>query len=201
MSFLARSLLSVAAARLFSIGRRLWLPLLIGFLLLASLTLWAAVSAAGWLAGMMRDGFDAAPAAARTVIEQVDKNVPGAAVMVENLRTLGQPEVAREVSGNDPAPVERFPGMTRVEWQRDAERISVRYEGVAELSAVLAHYAKGFADKGFADKGYSQEMLSATRDEERIDYVRGNERIGLSVARQKDSVTVLLQLAASQPPG
>jgi hypothetical protein len=195
MSLIARSLLAAAAGRLFSIARRLWLPLMIGFLVLAALTLWAAISAAGWLAGMMRDGIDAAPAAARTVIEQVDKNVPSAAVVMDSLRTLGQPEVAREVSGTDPAPVERFPGLTRVEWQRDGELIKVRYEGEADIAAVLAHYASGFSAKG-----YRQEMLAATRDEERHDYLRGDERIGLSVARQgNERVSVLLQVPASRP--
>lgn len=197
MSFIARSLLAAAAGRLFSIGRRLWLPLLLGFLVLAALTLWAAISAAGWLAGMMRDGFDAAPAAARTVIEQVDKNVPGAAVVVDGLRSLAQPAAVRDVSGSDPAPVERFPGLTRVEWQRDGELIKVRYEGEANFAAVLAHYASGFSAKG-----YRQEMLAATRDDERVDYLRGDERIGLSVARQgREGVSVLLQVPAPRPAG
>ena len=197
MSFIARSLLAAAAGRLFSIGRRLWLPLLLGFLVLAALTLWAAVSAAGWLAGMMRDGFDAAPAAARTVIEQVDKNVPGAAVVVDGLRSLAQPAAVREVSGSDSGPVERFPGLTRVEWQRDGELIKVRYEGEADFAAVLAHYASGFSAKG-----YRQEMLAATREEERVDYLRGDERIGLSVARQgREGVSVLLQVPAPRPAG
>jgi hypothetical protein len=197
MSFIARSLLAATAGRLFSIGRRLWFPLLLGFLVLAALTLWAAVSAAGWLAGMMRDGFDAAPAAARTVIEQVDKNVPGAAVVVDGLRSLAQPAVAREVSGSDPAPVARFPGLTRVEWQRDADSVKVRYEGAADFAAVLAHYAGGFADLG-----YRQDMLSANRDEERHDYLRGDERIGLTVTRQgREGVTVLLQVPAGRQAG
>ena len=197
MSFIARSLLAATAGRLFSIGRRLWLPLLLGFLVLAALTLWAAVSAAGWLAGMMRDGFDAAPAAARSVIEQVDKNVPGAAVVVDGLRSLAQPAAVRDVSGSDPAPVERFPGLTRVEWQRDGELIKVRYEGEANFAAVLAHYASGFSAKG-----YRQEMLAATRDDERVDYLRGDERIGLSVARQgREGVSVLLQVPAPRPAG
>ena len=128
---------------------------------------------------MARDGVAIAPEATRGVIEQVEKNLPGADQVLEKLRTIGAPAPVHEVSGTDPAPVSRYPGFVRTQWIRDAQHITVRYEGQAAFADVLGHYTAGFAKAG-----YRQNLLSAKSGEETYEYIKGDERVVLTFARE-----------------
>lgn len=187
------SLLRNVATGIVSISRRAWIIIGLGFLLLAALAIWATISVAGWLLGMTREGINAAPGAARTAIEQVEKAVPGATGVLDNLRSLTQPAApARDVSGSDPA-VARFPGLTRVHWQRDGEQVTIRYQGQAKLPAVIEHYAREFAGQG-----YRQVLLSATPAEERHEYVKADERIRMTFTQPgNDRVELMVELAGA----
>lgn len=119
-NLLLRSLLS----RIFSISRRTWIFLSVTFLVVIVLLIWAAISTAGWLLGMARDSVNAAPEAVRAATAQVEQVIPGVheklGVLVPGLKSETPP---REVSGTDPAPVARFPGLARVQWQRDDQQV------------------------------------------------------------------------------
>lgn len=59
----------------------------------------------------------------------------------------------------------------------------MRYEGKADITAVLDHYTKGFAEHG-----YRQELHAATPSEERHDYLKGSERVGVIFTQLKNSM-------------
>lgn len=65
-------------------------------------------------------------------------------------------EPAQDVSGSDPGPVARFPGLARSQFLRDETRVEATYVGRADFTAVLAHYVQGFAAHGF-----TQTVLAA----------------------------------------
>lgn len=192
MSLSKLSLFSMLASRIVSISRRTWILVSVAILTLAVLATWLTISLAGWLFGMAKDGVSVVPDVVRGAVQQVEKVVPGATQAIDELRMIGQtvpPE--REVSGTDPIPVARFPGLARTHWQREGKDIAVRYEGKADLAEVLEHYAKGFAEHG-----YRQELHAAAPREERHDYLKGEERIGVTFAQQKDnrvSVTITIR--------
>ena len=73
MSPLSNPLLRGLLSRIFSISRRTWIFLSVTFLVLVALFIWAAISTAGWLFGMARDGVNAAPEAVRAATAQVDE--------------------------------------------------------------------------------------------------------------------------------
>ncbi len=186
---LANPLLQGLVSRVFAISRRTWILIAVVAVTLAALAIWAAISLAGWLYGVAREGVVAAPEAARAVTAQVEQVVPGAREKLGELLPALKPEPPpRDVSGTDPAPVARYPGLVRSHWHRDGREITVRYEGAADFAAVLDHYARGFAAQG-----YRQELLSATPDEERHEYLKGEDRVGFAISRQKrDNVKVNL---------
>jgi hypothetical protein len=187
-------LFSMLASRLYAISRRTWVLISVALLLLGALAIWMMVSLAGWLFGMARESVTAAPEFARSAVEQVEKVVPGASQAIEDLRTIAQPaSPVRDVSGSDPIPVARFPGLTRTIWQREGQEVRVRYEGKADLAAVVDHYAKGFAAHG-----YRQELHAATVGEERHDYLKSGERVGVIFTQQKSNV-VSVSITAPQP--
>ena len=194
MSFSKLSLFSMLASRLFAISRRTWILISVVVLMLAILAVWLTISLAGWLFGMAQEGVSAVPDVARSAVQQVEKVVPGATQAIEDLRAISQAAPpARDVSGTDPIPVARFPGLVRTHWQREGQDVTVRYEGKADLAAVLDHYAKGFADHG-----YRQELHAATPSEERHDYLKGHERIGVIFAQQNNDM-ISVSITARQP--
>lgn len=207
-SSLLRSLLSGAS----SISRRTWLLVTASVLVLMGLLIWATIAAAGWLFSMAQQGVDAAPETVRSVSAQVEQFMPGvqetvrsATAQVEQvipgvqgtlgalLPTLTADAPARDVSGTDPGPVARFPGLVRIEWQRAEQHIQVRYQGRANLADVIEHYAKGFAAQG-----YTQNLLSATSTEERHEFIKDGERFSLIFSLQeRDGVTVDLRASSA----
>ncbi len=176
---LLHTLSRVIPQRFFSIRRSTWIAMSLFLTTLFALVVWGLFALGSWLWSMARDGVAIAPEATRGVIEQVEKNLPGADQVLEKLRTIGAPAPVHEVSGTDPAPVSRYPGFVRTQWIRDAQYISVRYEGQAAFADVLGHYATGFAKAG-----YRQSLLSATSSEETYEYIKGDERIVLTFARE-----------------
>jgi hypothetical protein len=187
-------LFSMLASRLFAISRRTWLLVSVALMILAALAIWLTISLAGWLFGMAREGVSAMPEVAGNAAQHIEKVVPGAMQVIEDLRVIGQASPpARDVSGTDPVPVARFPGLARTHWQREGQEIRVRYEGKADLAAVLDHYTKGFADHG-----YRQELHAATPSEERHDYLKDGERVGVIFTQLKNSM-VLVSITAPMP--
>lgn len=202
MSVLTPPLLRGLLSRIFSISRRTWIFLSVTFFIFLALAIWATISAAGWFFGIARDGVNLAPDAVRAATTQIEQVIPGVQEKLGAFLPTFKPEPPpREVSGTDPGPVSRYPGLARVQWQRDDQKIQVRYEGTADFSGVLKHYAEQFAAKG-----YQQNLLSASLHEERHEYVKGSERFSLIFAvRNREIVSVDLsawQLEKSMPrPG
>jgi hypothetical protein len=181
-------------------------------LLLMGLLVWAMVSIAGWLFGVAQQGVDAAPETVRSISSQVEQFMPGAQETVRSataqveqiipgaketlgalLPALTMNSPSSDVSGTDPGPVARFPGLIRVQWLRTDQQIQVRYLGKATLADVIGHYAGGFAAQG-----YQQNLLSATTTEERHEYIKDGARFSLIVSVQnRDQVTVDLVAPAS----
>jgi hypothetical protein len=181
--------------RLVQVQRSTWLALAIGMMGVLALLIWVAVALFGWLWGQAQTLTDAAPAAARTVIAQVKNTVPGAREKLEEIVPALKPAPPpRDVSGTDIGPVARYPGLARSHWHREGREITMRYEGPAEYAAVLDHYVKGFAAQG-----YAQNVLSATPDQEKHDYLKGGDRVAFTLAQQpkgKVKVTLIAVLPA-----
>lgn len=113
---------------------------------------------------------------------------------IKDLPMIGQASPpARDVSGTDPIPVARFPGLARTHWQREGQEIRVRYEGKANLASILDHYTKGFAEHA-----YRQELHAATPGEERHDYLKGSERVGVTFTQLNNSM-VSVSITAPMP--
>jgi hypothetical protein len=194
MSTSSNPLLRGLLSRIFSISRRTWIFLSVTFLAVILLLIWAAISTAGWLFGMARDSVNAAPEAVRAATAQVEQVIPGVheklGVLVPGLKPETPP---REVSGTDPAPVARFPGLARVQWQRDDQQVQVRYQGKADFSSVLKHYTQEFAALG-----YQHTLLSATSTEERHEFIKDGEYFNL-VFSTGESDLVAIDLSSRHP--
>ncbi len=95
---------------------------------------------------------------------------------------------ASDVSGQELAPFDRFPGLIRTSWQKQGESASVSYQGIADFRALISHYADGFAAAGF-----SQSVESASANAESHTYIKGGEIILLS-AKKMPGARVELQL-------
>jgi hypothetical protein len=118
------------------------------------------------------------------VKEQVDRWVPG----------LGDQPPARDVSGADPGPVPRFPGLMRSQYANKSGTTDVHYAGRADFDAVLAHYVQGFAGAG-----YVQEVVSATPEAEQHRFRRGHESFDLELTRRPGgTIAVRLQQSSRQ---
>ena len=74
----------------------------------------------------------------------------------------------KDVSGSDPGPVNRFPGLVRSQFLRDETKIEASYVGRADFDAVLTHYVQGFGANGF-----TQNVLAADAESERHQFVGG----------------------------
>lgn len=191
-------LLAVAqfAPRLFQVRRSTWIGVGVGLMVLAGLLIWAAITLLGWLLGQLQGWSAATPEAARgamaTVERQVEQVFPGvrekvAAGMDEFVpirKSEDRPQ--RDVSGQDIAPVARYPGLTRTYWHREGRQITVQYEGRADYAAVLGHYVQGFASLG-----YTQELHSASPEAETHAWSKGNKRyLAKIVSEPKGMVSV-----------
>jgi len=84
---------------------------------------------------------------------------------VPSLVTPTPEHVQRDVSGTDPGPVARFPGLARSHWHRDGREITVRYEGNADFDAVLTHYVNGFAARGYAQQILASDQVDGVKHE------------------------------------
>ncbi len=187
MSPLSNPMLRGLLSRIFSISRRTWIFLSVTLLVFIALLIWAVISTAGWLFGMARDSVNAAPDAVRAATVQVEQVIPGVQEKLGVLVPGLKPDAPlREVSGTDPAPVARFPGLARVQWQRDEQQVQVRYQGKADFAGVLKHYTQGFAAQG-----YQHTLLSASSTEERHEFVKDGERFNLVFSvLERDVVTI-----------
>ena len=191
MSSVTPHLLRGLLARVFSISRRTWIFLAATLVLLMALVIWTTISAASWLLGIARDGVNAAPDAVRAASSQVEQVIPGIqeklALLLPALTPEAQP---REVSGTDPGPVARFPGLARVQWQRDDQETRVRYEGKVDFTHLLEHYVQGFTVQG-----YRHRLLSASTAEERHEFIKdGGQFAFVFSRRESDVVTVDLSV-------
>jgi hypothetical protein len=171
---------------LLRVRRSTWIAAGVGFLVLLVLTAWAAGALVGALWGQARNLSDAAPDvvrdATRAAVGQVEVIVPGMREKLgEMVPALKAAQPPRDVSGTDVGPVARYPGLTRDYWHREGREITVRYEGAADYVAVLDHYVKGFAAQG-----YRQNLLSATPDAERHEYIKDVDRVGLVLAKDPE---------------
>jgi len=129
---------------------------------------WWPGSAAGWQ--LAEEAKSRVAAVVPGLQEEAGKWLPGG----------GDPVPERDVSGGDPGPVGRFPGLVRSEFFRDQTRIQATYVGHADFDAVLAHYVQGFAAEGFV-----QDVLAADAAEEHHQFVNGtSELFALRVGRR-----------------
>ncbi|MGE0384132.1 MAG: hypothetical protein AB7Q97_05330 [Gammaproteobacteria bacterium] len=192
--WMARSLLREVGPRILAIRRRTWILIAAGLALFAALALWAVLALAGWAFGLAREGLALAPDAARGAVEYVERQVPGAARALDELRAIGTlHEPVRDVGGTDIGPVPRYPGLARSHWQREGNEVTVRYEGPADYTAVLDHYVAGFAAQG-----YTREVLHAARSGETHEYRKANHRVVLSVTRLPEGGVEASLVAAPQ---
>jgi hypothetical protein len=193
------ALASQFAPRLFQIRRGTWIGLGVGLVVLLGLFVWAAVALAGWLFGQAQGWLgaaqDAAAGPAQEVLEQVERVAPAAREQLdthlgEYLPVLtGEPQPARDVSGEDLGPVPRYPGLVRSAWLRDGLSAAVEFTGRASYTAVLDHFAQNFSALG-----YAQAVLSANRDAETHAYTKGAERYNVTVTRSgREQVTVRIE--------
>lgn len=188
-------LFALAAAKVMQVRRGTWVMLGFGVLALLGLTIWVAVALVGWFFGQLQGWGAAVPEAAQGVLASVEKQVeqvvPGAREKVAEYVPALKPEppALREVSGNDIAPVPRYPGLIRTHWHREGRLVAAHYEGRADLASVLDHYARGFAALG-----YAHELLSATAAAETHAWIQGKQRYRASiVAGPKGEITVQIE--------
>ncbi len=168
---------------LLQVRRSTWIAAGAGLLVLLALMAWAAVALIGGLWGQARNLSATAPDvvrdATRAAVGQVDVIVPGVREKLgEFVPALKAEQPQRDVSGTDVGPVVRYPGLARDYWHREGREITVRYQGAADYAAVLDHYVRGFAAQG-----YRQNLLSASPDTERHEYLKDADRVGFVLAR------------------
>jgi hypothetical protein len=186
------ALAAQAAPKLFQVQRRTWIGIGIGLLVLLGLLIWAAVALMGWLWGQSQGWMDKAPEAARGALSQVEQVIPGARESLGQFVPALKPEAEpqRDVSGTDLAPVARYPGLARTDWQREGRKVAIEYEGEADYATVLDHYTKGFAAQGFV-----QAVQSASRTTETHEFTKGRERVAMTIAQKtKGGISVKINL-------
>lgn len=172
-------LASQFAPRFLQIRRSTWLAIAVGLMGFFAMLAWAAFAVFGWLWDQGKSLTEGAPEAVRVITSQIEQVVPGAREALGDMVPVLKPEPPpRDVSGTDIGPVMRYPGLARSHWHRDDREITVRYEGRADYTTVLDHYAKGFAAQG-----YAQSVISATPEAEAHDYRKGDERVRFEITR------------------
>ena len=166
------------APRLFQVRRRTWIAVGVGLLVLFGLMVWAGLALLGWLFGQAQTWMGDAPEAVRGAVNQAEQAVPGAREKIgEWVPALKPAQPQRDVSGSDLGPVPRYPGLARTLWQRDGQQVRIEYQGSVDYAKVLDHYTKGFAAQG-----YTQNVQSATPTAETHEYIKGSERVVLTIA-------------------
>ena len=99
---------------------------------------------------------------------------------VPSFVTRAPEHVQRDVSGTDPGPAVRFPGLVRSHWHRDGREITVRYEGTADFDAVLAHYVNGFAARGYAQRILASDQVDGVKHE----YILESDKIKFALNKK-----------------
>ena len=130
-------------------------------------------------------------------ITQVEQVVPGIREEAEKwLPAAANAGPEKDVSGSDPGPVTRFPGLVRSQFLRDETKIEATYAGRADFNAVLDHYVRGFAANGF-----TQEVLAADTKGERHQFVGGaSGPFELRITRRPAGVVEVVVSQALSPP-
>ena len=182
------------APRLFQVRRRTWIAVGVGLVVLFGLLIWAALALLGWLFEQAQGWMDDAPEAVREAVEQAEQAVPDARKKLgEWVPALKPAQPQRDVSGSDPGPVARYPGLTRTYWQRSDTKITIEYQGAANYAAVIDYYTKGYAGQG-----YAQTVQSATPTTETHEYTKGNERMVLKITQLPEGVvSVRMEMPAA----
>jgi len=184
------------APAIFRVRGGTWLALAIGMMGVLALLIWGVLSIFASLWGQTQALTAAAPDAARSLIAQMERSVPGAREKLGEILPALQPEPPpRDVSGTDIAPVARYPGLARAHWHREGREITVRYEGPAEYAAVLDHYVRGFAVQG-----YAQNVLSASPDQENHEYLKGSDRVTFMLTQSRDGKVKVTLVAVLPAP-
>ncbi|MFN0303791.1 MAG: hypothetical protein ACKVQU_25935 [Burkholderiales bacterium] len=186
------------APRIAKVRGSTWVAFAVGLLLLFAVAIWAGLALIGWLWGHVQTlsgpASDSVRSATQGVIEQAGKMVPGAREKLGELipalkEDASATESLRDVSGSDLGPVERYPGLVRISWQKNGAQAVVEYGGKADYTSVLGHYAKAFAALG-----YTQSVESATQDTERHTYTKQGERLIFAIAQpSKGGVRVRIE--------
>jgi hypothetical protein len=178
------------------VRRSTWIAIGIGLIGLLSLLTWAAIALISNLLGQAKNVTDTLPQTARNVIAQAERVIPGASQAFDIWRTATkEAPPPQDVSGTDSSSIARYPGLVRTQWRRDGQQITARYEGPADYAAVLREYTTGFAKQG-----YTQNLLSASPDEERHEYVKGSDRIQFTIARSnRNTVSITIVTIAPGP--
>ena len=168
-----------------NIRRNTWIGIGIGLLVLFGLLIWAAFALIGWGLGQAQNIAAGVPDAAKGVMQQAESMLPGvrekigAVIPAMKSEPPADATPQRDVSGSDIAPVARYQGLVRTQWQRDGALAAVSYEGQADYGAVLDHYAKGFAAQGFV-----QTVQSASPEAELHDYTKGSEQMRVNIVKK-----------------
>ncbi|MFW5454080.1 hypothetical protein [Thioalkalivibrio sulfidiphilus] len=170
-----------------SLGRvraRTWLILGGAALAVLGLMVWAGIALLSWLWAQAPQLAVTGRQWAGEAMTQVEEVAPGLKnEVVKWLPGAGEVTPERDVSGSDPGPVDRFPGLVRSRFVRDESLIEATYVGRADFDAVLTHYVQGFAGGGF-----TQEVLAAAAEEERHQFVGASGRFEVRIGRRPGGV-------------
>ncbi len=195
----------------FSISRKAVYWVIGSVIVVAALLIWAVIASAQWLLYQGKDAavdiVNGAPAITETVLGKVEQVIPGAKEKLEGAipgakealegavpgatgvidGVLGgidlKRSTQREVSGNDVAPIARYGGLVRVEWDKAG---IAQYEGKADFKQVRRHYSTGFIEQG-----YTETIISANQETEVHEYVKGQDRYKLTTTQKSSSVVQL----------
>lgn len=173
-----------ASSGLSEVRARTWLILGGAALAVLGLVVWAAIALLSWLWAQAPQAAGTGRHMAGEAMTQIEKLAPGLKEEVAKwLPVAGEDLPERDVSGSDPGPVDRFPGLVRSRFARDENMIEATYAGRADFDAVLTHYVQGFAASGF-----TQEVLAAAADEERHQFVGASGRFEVRIGRRPGGV-------------
>jgi hypothetical protein len=171
-------------SRVSQVRARTWLMLGGAALAVLGLMVWAAIALLSWLWAQAPQAAGTGRQMAGEAMTQIEKLAPGLKEQAAKwLPVAGEAPPERDVSGSDPGPVDRFPGLVRSRFARDENVIEVSYAGRADFDAVLTHYVQGFAASGF-----TQDVLAATAEEERHQFVGASGRFELRIGRRPGGV-------------
>ncbi|MFN3544204.1 MAG: hypothetical protein ACK4UX_05065 [Thiobacillus sp.] len=161
------------APRLIAVRARTWIVLALAALTAMALLAWAAVALLGWAWNQAGGVVDTGKQTAGAVLERVEQAAPGVAQAVKPwLGDLGGPAegrqaAARDVSGADPAGLDRYAGLVRTYYANDAGRLEVRFTGAGDMQTVVRHYVAQLENTG-----YRHDVLLATPASERHRFSR-----------------------------